>query len=94
MSETIFHEMNDVDPNERVQVGSYRVDGHGHQKLKDVSSFNRLFSFSIRFFSSRFQLLKQDITLKMFLIMFVQNQLNTLVYPTELRNNPRTCRKI
>jgi hypothetical protein len=36
MSETIFHEMNDVDPNERVQVGSYRVDGHGHQKLKDV----------------------------------------------------------
>jgi hypothetical protein len=80
MSETIFHEMNDVDPNERVQVGSYRVDGHGHQKLKDVISFNRLFSFSIRFFSSRFQLLKQDITLKMFLIMFVQNQLNTLVY--------------
>ena len=36
MSETIFHEMNDVDPNERVQVGSYRVDGHGHQKLKEV----------------------------------------------------------
>jgi hypothetical protein len=36
MSETIFHEMNNVDPNERVQVGSYRVDGHGHQKLKDV----------------------------------------------------------
>jgi hypothetical protein len=36
MSETIFREMNDVDPNERVQVGSYRVDGHGHQKLKDV----------------------------------------------------------
>ncbi|CAF4380158.1 unnamed protein product [Rotaria sp. Silwood2] len=36
MSETIFRDMNDVDPNERVQVGSYRVDGHGHQKLKDV----------------------------------------------------------
>ncbi|CAF3532873.1 unnamed protein product [Rotaria sp. Silwood1] len=36
MSETIFREMNNVDPNERVQVGSYRVDGHGHQKLKDV----------------------------------------------------------
>ncbi|CAF1107930.1 unnamed protein product [Adineta ricciae] len=36
MSDTIFHEMNNVDPNERVQVGSYRVDGHGHQKLKDV----------------------------------------------------------
>ncbi len=32
----MFREMNDVDPNERVQVGSYRVDGHGHQKLKDV----------------------------------------------------------
>ncbi|CAF1390432.1 unnamed protein product [Adineta ricciae] len=36
MSDTIFREMNNVDPNERVQVGSYRVDGHGHQKLKDV----------------------------------------------------------
>ncbi|CAF0719344.1 unnamed protein product [Adineta steineri] len=36
MSETIFREMNNADPNERVQVGSYRVDGHGHQKLKDV----------------------------------------------------------
>ena len=39
MSDTIFHEMNNVDPNERVQVGSYRVDGHGHQKLKDVKYF-------------------------------------------------------
>ena len=37
MSETIFHEMNSVDPNERVQVGSYRVDGHGHQQLKEVT---------------------------------------------------------
>jgi hypothetical protein len=36
MSDTMFHEMNNVDPNERVQVGSYRVDGHGHQQLKDV----------------------------------------------------------
>jgi len=36
MSETIYREINNVDPNERVQVGSYRVDGHGHQKLKDV----------------------------------------------------------
>jgi len=36
MCETMFYEMNNVDPNERVQVGSYRVDGHGHQKLKDV----------------------------------------------------------
>ena len=36
MCETIFREMSNVDPNERVQVGSYRVDGHGHQKLKDV----------------------------------------------------------
>ncbi|CAF0891065.1 unnamed protein product [Rotaria sordida] len=36
MSETIFRDMNNADPNERVQVGSYRVDGHGHQKLKDV----------------------------------------------------------
>lgn len=36
MSDTIFHEMNNADPNERVQVGSYRVDGHGHQQLKDV----------------------------------------------------------
>ncbi|CAF3407404.1 unnamed protein product [Rotaria socialis] len=36
MCETIFRDMNNVDSNERVQVGSYRVDGHGHQKLKDV----------------------------------------------------------
>ncbi|UJR29194.1 hypothetical protein I4U23_010408 [Adineta vaga] len=36
MSDTIIREMNNVDPNERVQVGSYRVDGQGHQKLKDV----------------------------------------------------------
>lgn len=36
MSETMFREMNDVDPNERIQVGSYRVDGQGHQRLKDV----------------------------------------------------------
>jgi hypothetical protein len=82
MSETIFHEMNDVDPNERVQVGSYRVDGHGHQKLKDVIFFE-VFFFVVppsNLFSSRFQLLKQDIMLKMFLIMFVQNQLNTTVY--------------
>src|SRR5689334_17688754 len=42
MSETIFHEMNNVDPNERVQVGSYRVDVHGHQKLKDVIQICRL----------------------------------------------------
>ena len=39
MCETIYREMNDVNPNERVQVGSYRVDGHGHQKLKDVRIF-------------------------------------------------------
>jgi hypothetical protein len=44
MSETIFHEMNNADPNERIQVGSYRVDGHGHQKLKDV-----IFIFSFLF---------------------------------------------
>jgi hypothetical protein len=36
MSETIFREIGNVDPNERVQVGSYRVDGHGHQQLKEV----------------------------------------------------------
>ena len=40
MCETIFREMNNVDPNERVQVGSYRVDGHGRQKLKDVIFFS------------------------------------------------------
>ena len=28
--------MNNVDSNEYIQVGSYRVDGHGHQQLKDV----------------------------------------------------------
>ena len=39
MSETISKEMSSVDPNERVQVGSYRVDGHGHQKLKEVLTF-------------------------------------------------------
>lgn len=39
----MFHEINNADPNERVQVGSYRVDGHGHQKLKDVISIHRLF---------------------------------------------------
>jgi hypothetical protein len=43
MSETIFHEMNNIDPNERVQVGSYRVDGHGHQKLKEVINIFHLF---------------------------------------------------
>ena len=43
MSETIFREMNNVDPNERVQVGSYRVDGNGHQKLKEVT-LTKLFS--------------------------------------------------
>lgn len=32
----MFRDMNNVDPNERVQVGSYRVDGHGQQKLRDV----------------------------------------------------------
>jgi len=36
MSETIFREMNNVDPNERIQVGSFRVDGRGQQNLKDV----------------------------------------------------------
>ena len=39
MCETIHREMTDVNPNERVQVGSYRVDGHGHQKLKEVIIF-------------------------------------------------------
>ena len=39
MSETMYRDMNNVDPNERVKVGSYRVDGHGHQKLKDVNIF-------------------------------------------------------
>lgn len=41
MCETIHREMADVNPNERVQVGSYRVDGHGHQKLKEVMIFYR-----------------------------------------------------
>ncbi len=45
MSETIFREMNNVDPNERVQVGSYRVDGHGHQQLKDVTLLFLLFNY-------------------------------------------------
>ena len=36
MSETIFNEMTNVDPNERIQVGSFRVDGQGHQNLKEV----------------------------------------------------------
>jgi len=47
MSETIFREMNNVDPNERVQVGSYRVDGHGHQQLKDVTFLFLLFNLYI-----------------------------------------------
>jgi hypothetical protein len=50
MSETIFHEMNNADPNERVQVGSYRVDGHGHQKLKDVIEIYIYFLLINRFF--------------------------------------------
>jgi hypothetical protein len=50
MSETIFHEMNNVDRNERVQVGSYRVDGLGHQKLKDVIFILLLFINRISFF--------------------------------------------
>jgi len=45
MSETMFREMTNVDPNERVKVGSYRVDGHGHQKLKEVHRF--LIDFNI-----------------------------------------------
>ena len=49
MSETLFHEMNNADPNERVQVGSYRVDGHGHQKLKDVTHISILFSIYLFF---------------------------------------------
>ncbi|CAF0866638.1 unnamed protein product [Didymodactylos carnosus] len=32
----LYEQMKEVDPNERVQIGSYRVDGNGHQKLKDV----------------------------------------------------------
>ena len=47
MSETITEEMNSVDPNERVQVGSYRVDGHGHQKLKEVLEFHWQDSLSV-----------------------------------------------
>jgi hypothetical protein len=65
MSETIFHEMNNADPNELIQVGSYRVDGHGHQQLKDV-----IFLFSSCLFHlslyQRYRLLKRDIMLKMF----------------------------
>jgi hypothetical protein len=45
MSDTIFSEMNNFDPNERVQVGSYRVDGHGHQQLKDVTFIFLLFNY-------------------------------------------------
>lgn len=47
MCETIHREMNDVNPNERVQVGSYRVDGHGHQNLKDVIDFLVIFMICI-----------------------------------------------
>ena len=49
MSETLFREMNNVDPNERIQVGSYRVDGHGHQNLKEVFGFIFLLTITILF---------------------------------------------
>ena len=47
MSETIFREISNIDPNERVQVGSYRVDGHGHQQLKEVTFTSLSLSLSV-----------------------------------------------
>ena len=66
MSDTIFHEMNNADPNERVQVGSYRVDGHGHQKLKDVKYFPCFAFRIISIFFCRYQSPKQDTMRRMF----------------------------
>jgi len=36
MIDSISSQLLEVDPNERIQVGSYRVDGNGHQKLREV----------------------------------------------------------
>lgn len=75
MSETIFHDLNSVDRNERIQVGSYRVDGHGHQKLKEVSTVwpSKEQSVTSVVSISRFPSSKRDFTSKMFWKTFARN---------------------
>jgi len=86
MSETIFREMNDVDPNERVQVGSYRVDGHGHQKLKDVIFFLILFSLFTNLFLFKVPIIETRYHAENVLDNVCSKSIKHDAIPTQLRN--------